>query len=90
MFIIKDRIVLGMSAIRFISAVIEFLAACLMLKFNSRAVAFQINSFFALVGPTILILVTSLGLIGLAEQLSLLQLVVIVGGVILIFVGMKL
>ena len=90
MFLIKDRIVLGMSAIRFISGVIELLAAFLMFKFNSRVVAFQINSFLSLIGPTIMIMVTSLGLIGLASKFSLLQMTVIKLGVILIFVGIKL
>ncbi len=90
MFLIKDRIVLGMSMIRFISGMIEFSAALLMFKFNSREVAFQINSFLALVGPTVMVLVTSLGLIGLADKFSLLQMGVIILGVSLIFIGMKL
>nr|WP_282580180.1 YqhV family protein [Natroniella sulfidigena] len=71
------------------SGIIEISAAMLMLRFNSRVVAFKINSFLALVGPTIMVLVTSLGLIGLAGKFSLLQMAVITLGVILIFVGMK-
>ncbi len=90
MFIIKDRIVLGMSLIRVISGLIELMAAFLMFKFNSKKIAFEINSFLALVGPTVMLLVTSLGLIGLANRLSLTQIVVIIVGVILIFVGMRL
>lgn len=89
MFFVRDRIVVGMSSIRFLSALIEFLAAVLMLVFNSRVVAFQINSFLALVGPTIMMLVTGLGLIGLAEKFSWLQMTVIATGVALIFIGMK-
>ena len=90
MFFVRDRIVLGMSSIRFISALIEFSAAVLMLWFNSRTVAFQINSFLALVGPTIMMLVTGLGLIGLAKDFSWLQLTVILAGVALIFLGIRL
>ncbi|AGB41452.1 Protein of unknown function (DUF2619) [Halobacteroides halobius DSM 5150] len=90
MFGIKDKIVLSMSAIRLISGMIELLAACLIFKFNSRIVAFEINSFLALVGPLVMVLATSVGLIGLADELSLLQMGVIVLGVILIFVGIKL
>ncbi|MCK8817422.1 YqhV family protein [Natroniella sulfidigena] len=89
MFIVQDRIVLGMALIRLMSGIIEISAAMLMLRFNSRVVAFKINSFLALVGPTIMVLVTSLGLIGLAGKFSLLQMAVITLGVILIFVGMK-
>ncbi|WP_027340592.1 YqhV family protein [Halonatronum saccharophilum] len=90
MFIIRDRIVLGMSMLRVISGSIELLAAFLMFKYNSKEIAFQINSILALVGPTIMILVTTLGLIGLAGKFSLLQMVVIMTGVALIFIGMKL
>ncbi|GAB6098599.1 hypothetical protein JCM16358_04780 [Halanaerocella petrolearia] len=90
MFWVKDKIVLSMSAVRFISGMIELLAAALIFKFNSRVAAFQINSFLALVGPMVMVLATSIGLIGLASKFSLLQMVVIILGVILIFVGMKL
>ena len=89
MFIVEDRIVLTMALIRVLSGVLELLAACLMLKFDSRIIAFQINSFLALIGPTIMLIVTSIGLIGLANKLSLLQMFFIILGVIFIFIGMK-
>lgn len=90
MFLVKDKIVLSMSVIRFISGIIELLAACLILKFDSRVIAFQINSFLALVGPVVMVTATSIGLIGLASKFSMLQMTVIILGVALIFLGMKL
>lgn len=83
-----DKIVLGMAAVRFLSASIEFTAAMLMLKFNRVETAFKINALLALIGPTIMITVTSLGLAGLAGKVSPSGLVSIFSGVVLIFAGM--
>lgn len=84
-----DKIVLGMAALRFLSATIEFCAAMLMLYFSRVEVAFKINAGLALVGPTILLVVTSLGLIGLAGKLSPMGLLCIFTGVGLIFFGLR-
>ncbi len=84
-----DKIVLGMAALRFLSATIEFSAAMLMLYFGRVETAFKINACLALVGPTILVIVTALGLAGLACKVSPLGLCLIVAGVGLIFLGLK-
>lgn len=84
-----EKIVLGMAGLRFLSATIEFTAAMLMLKFGRVETAFKINALLALIGPAILLTVTSLGLIGLAEKLSALGLVIILVGVVLIFIGIN-
>ena len=89
MFIVEDRIVLAMALIRLCSGMIELLASFLMFKFDSRVIAFQINSFLALIGPAIMLIVTSIGLVGLANKLSLLQMSFIILGVVLIFIGIK-
>lgn len=78
-----------MAAMRFLSATIEFTAALLMLHFNRVETAFKINAVLAMVGPTVLIIVTTLGLVGLAGKVSLLGMVSVMLGVTLIFLGIN-
>lgn len=89
MFIVKDKIVMGMALMRILSSLIEFSAAMLMLKFNRVDMAFKINSALAVVGPTIMIIVTTMGLVGLANKISYSRMAIIFLGVTLIFVGMR-
>ncbi|AGL02435.1 YqhV family protein [Desulfoscipio gibsoniae] len=89
MFFLFDKIVLSMAAMRFLSATIEFTAALLMLHFNRVETAFKINAVLAMVGPTVLIIVTTLGLVGLAGKVSLLGMVSVMLGVTLIFLGIN-
>jgi len=89
MFHVYDKIVFSMAAVRVISACIEFTAAMLMLYFGRVETAFKINSVLALVGPAILITVTSLGLVGLAGKVSPAGMVLILTGVALIFAGIN-
>ena len=89
MFIIFEKAVLGMALLRFISGSIELFAAILMLKFNSIEKALVVNSSLALIGPIILILTTSIGLLGIVEKISYMKMVWIFLGVGCIFVGVK-
>jgi membrane-bound ClpP family serine protease len=89
MFFIFDKIVFSMAAMRFLSATIEFTAAMLMLHFNRVETAFKINAVLAMVGPTVLIIVTTLGLMGLAGKVSLPGMACIMLGVALIFLGIN-
>ncbi|WP_340026608.1 YqhV family protein [Paenibacillus sp. FSL K6-1096] len=59
-----------MAALRFLSGSVEIAAALIMLRLNQVDKALAVNSGLALVGPTILILTTAVGLTGMAEQLS--------------------
>jgi len=86
---IFDKIVLGMAVMRLLSSSIEFTAALLMLKYNNVATAFKINSVLAIVGPTVLITVTSLGLVGLMGKVPWSSMLIIILGVILIFIGIN-
>ncbi|MBM7623409.1 YqhV family protein [Sporohalobacter salinus] len=90
MIYIKNKILLSMALLRVISGIVEFSAALLMLKFNSVEKALQLNSILALVGPIILVLVTSLGLVGIAEKISFLNFMIIASGVGLILLGINL
>lgn len=87
MFFLADRIVAGMAGVRLISATIEFTAAMLMLKSGRVETAFKLNALLALVGPAVLLTVTSLGLVGLAGKVSVHGMATIIMGVGLIFIG---
>nr|WP_263326772.1 YqhV family protein [Neobacillus sp. Marseille-Q6967] len=89
MFIIIEKVVLGMALLRVISGFIEISAAMLMIKFNSVEKAIMVNSSLALIGPIILILTTSIGLLGIVEKISIMKIVWIFLGVSFIFVGVK-
>lgn len=89
MFSVIDKVVYGMAAVRFLSAIIEFTAAMLMLKFGRVETAFKINSVLAMIGPMVLLTVTGLGLIGLVGKVSLNGIGIIILGVALIFIGLS-
>lgn len=84
-----ERLAIAMGAVRILSGSIEIIAALLMFHFKTVEAAFKINAILALVGPTALIVVTSLGLIGLADQLPITKFLLIFMGVFLIFFGLK-
>lgn len=84
-----EKIAFFMGIIRMFSGTIEIIAAMLMFHFKTVEAAFKINATLALVGPTVLIIVTSLGLIGLADQLPISRFFIIFLGVFMIFFGLK-
>lgn len=84
-----EKIALGMGALRLLSGTIEITAALLIFYFATVESAFKINAVLALIGPIILITVTGLGIIGLADQLPLSRMFIILLGVGLIFYGMR-
>jgi len=87
MFIILEKAVLGMAFLRLLSGSIEIFAAILMLRFNSVEKALMINSSLALVGPIILILTTTIGLVGIVGEISVMKIVWIILGVACILIG---
>jgi len=87
LFFVFDKIVFSMAALRLLSSTIEFSAALLMLRYNSVETAFKINALLAVVGPTVMITVTSLGLLGLAGKASLQGLAPILLGIAFILYG---
>jgi len=82
-----SKIVLSMVALRLLSGSIEILAAYFMFRFNQIEKALLINSGLALVGPLILIVTTTIGLIGISDKLSASKLIWILMGVSCLFVG---
>lgn len=89
MFFVADKIVFAMALLRCISATIEMSAALLMLKFGRVETALKINAVLAMVGPTVMVIVTTLGLVGIAGKVSLSKLGIIFSGVVLIFYGIN-
>ncbi|WP_445322178.1 YqhV family protein [Paenibacillus sp. FSL M7-1046] len=65
-----DKYVSWMAALRLLSGSVEVTAALIMLRLNQVDKALAVNSGLALVGPTILILTTAVGLTGMAQELS--------------------
>ncbi|MCT8138689.1 YqhV family protein [Anaerobacillus sp. CMMVII] len=84
-----ETAVLGMVILRMISGLIEITAATLMLRFNAVDKAVMINASLAIVGPIILILTMSIGLVGMADKLSFSKLFLIGLGVLLILIGVR-
>nr|WP_150271106.1 YqhV family protein [Paenibacillus tepidiphilus] len=76
-----------MAALRLFSGSVEIAAAILMLRLNQVDKALAVNSGLALVGPSILILTTAVGLTGMASQLSWGKLGWIFCGVAFLLIG---
>ena len=83
------RAVITMALLRLIAGTIEISAGLLMLKFGKVQTALKINSILGLIGPIILTLVGTIGLIGLSSQLSWSKLLLTSLGVLLIFMGTR-
>lgn len=81
-------IALAMGLLRLLSGCIELSAGTLMIYFNKVETALKINAVLALIGPTIMIVVTSLGLLGISGNVSLGKMLFILCGVALIFLGL--
>jgi hypothetical protein len=82
-------IAITMGLLRLLSGMIEISAGLLMIYFQNVETALKINATLALIGPTIMIVVTSLGLIGIAGNVSLEKMLTILCGVALIFYGIN-
>lgn len=78
-----------MALLRLLAGSIEITAALLMVKFGRVQTAIKINGVLGLIGPIILTLVSSLGIIGLAQQIPLSKLLTVALGVALIFLGTR-
>lgn len=84
-----EKAIVGMASLRVLSGSIEILAAILMIKFNEVEKALIVNSGLALVGPFILLLTTTIGLLGMAERLNVMKMLWILAGVTCIFIGIR-
>lgn len=89
MFDVQDKLVWGMAGIRLLSGSIEVIAALLMMYYGTIERAVMVNAFLSLIGPTVLILVTTIGLIGLADKLDFSKMLIVMLGVGLILYGVR-
>lgn len=89
MITLLEKAVIGMALLRLLSGGIEIFAALLMIRFNEVEKALIINSSLALIGPMILIITTTIGVIGLADKISFSKFVWIFLGVACILYGVK-
>jgi len=83
-----DKFVIGMGALRIISGTIELTAAILILYLGTIERAMIINAGLAVIGPTVLVLVTTIGLFGLAGKISILKFSLVLSGALLILIGL--
>lgn len=84
-----NPIVSGMALMRILSGAVELTAAILMLRFNQVETALRINGLLGLVGPAVLVLVSIIGLAGLASDISPTRTMMIVLGIFLIYLGTR-
>lgn len=84
-----NKFVLVMALLRFISGSIELTAGILMLKLNNVEKALLLNVSLAVIGPLVLIISTSIGLIGLSDKLSFSKILLIFTGLSLIIIGIR-
>ncbi|NNU89123.1 YqhV family protein [Anoxybacillus sp. CHMUD] len=82
-----DATVWTMAGLRFLSAAIELSAAIVMLSFNDVKKALAVNTLLAVVGPTIFFVVMMVGLVAVANELSLFKFIWIGAGVVCILIG---
>lgn len=84
-----DIPVRGMAIMRVLSGTVELLAAWLMWRAGRVESALQINAALGVFGPTVLILVTALGIAGLAGRVPPAKLALIGCGALLILLGAR-
>ncbi|WP_338452269.1 DUF2619 domain-containing protein [Niallia oryzisoli] len=89
MFQFLEKAIIGMALLRMLSGSIEIFVAFLFLKYNDIEKALMINSSLALIGPIILIITTTIGLVGIADKISFIKLLWIFGGVACILYGVR-
>lgn len=78
-----------MVLLRIISGSIEVTAAGFMYKSHDIEKALAINSMLALVGPTILIITTGLGIAGIGDKISYQRMICLFAGVLLILFSLR-
>jgi hypothetical protein len=84
-----DKFVVSMATLRLISGSIEIVAALFMLKVGQVDKALTINTTLAFVGPTVLIITTTIGLVGIADKLSWAKMTWIMLGVFCLLIGIS-
>lgn len=85
----EQNIVRGMAFLRLISATIEVTAVIIMWRLTKVDSALRLNSVLGLVGPTIFVLVSALGIAGMVVKVNPVRMAVILIGVLLVIWGTR-
>ena len=80
----ESSLILAMAAMRFLAGLLEIGGATLMLRLGKIEQAFQVNAWLGIIGPTVFLVVSSLGLAGMIGQVPPLKVALLLGAVILI------
>lgn len=89
MWNVQDKLVWGMAGLRLFSGSVEVMAALLMIYYGTLEKAVVVNAFLSLIGPAVLIFVTAIGLVGLADKLDFTKILIVMAGVGLILYGVR-
>lgn len=84
-----DPHVRAMALVRLLSSAVELAGALLMIRLNRVESAVQVNALLGLVGPLVLLVATTIGLLGLADRLPPARLAAAVAGVALILLATR-
>ncbi len=84
-----ESALLYMVLLRIFSGSVDIAAAGLMYKFNDLEKALTINTMLALVGPTVMIITTAIGVFGLGDKISIGKIVCLFSGIVLILISMR-
>ncbi|HYK72036.1 MAG TPA: YqhV family protein [Pseudoneobacillus sp.] len=87
MFHYFEKAILGMAILRVLSGSLEVFVGLFILKLNNVEKALVVNSSLVFVGPVVLILTTTIGLLGMADKISLTKIFWVFSGVICILYG---
>lgn len=79
----------GMVLLRGISACIEVVVVLLMLRLTRMESLVRLNAALGLVGPLIFLLVSALGLAGMADRVHPGRFILVAGGVLLVLLGTR-
>jgi len=84
-----ESALLYMVLLRIFSGSVDIAAAGLMYKFNDIEKALTVNTMLALVGPTVMIITTTIGVSGLGDRISLGKIILLFTGIALILISMR-
>lgn len=85
----EEQLIRAMGWMRTISGAVEIAAALFIWRTLRVEDAVRINALLGLVGPAVFVIVTALGLMGMAERLSWTRALLILGGVGLILSAVR-
>jgi hypothetical protein len=89
MFTHLEKAIFEIAMLRIFSGSIEIIAAVLIIKVNQIDKALIINSSLAIIGPLVLIITTSIGVLSITDNISYGKIVWIFIGIACIFYGVK-